>query len=312
MTDSWKVSLPCTRAEAEGLREDISPLALLDVPPVLMTSEADSSQPDAWRLDAYFSEPPSQDMLAHLAALVPSAAGATPSVERVEDQDWVTISQAGLEPILAGRFFVHTPQHRGEAPAGCIALEIDAGRAFGTGQHETTAGCLEAISRMKAGGLSFSNLLDLGTGTGLLAFAALRLWPAARAAASDIDPVAIEVAAENAAVNGVRLGRARGQVELAIAPGVDHPRLRARAPYDLILANILAGPLVELAPSIATALAPGGRLILAGLLENQAESVAAAYRGQGLMLTARTGRGEWPTLVMRKRRAPGWRSRVSR
>src|SRR4051794_33035903 len=169
MTDSWKVSLPCTRAEAEGLREDISPLALLDVPPVLMTSEADASQPEAWRLDAYFAEPPSPDMLAHLAALVPSAAGAAPAVERGGDRDWGTISQAGPEPIRAGRFFVHTPQHRGEAPEGyepvrsapgapqpfrgkgdrLIALEIDAGRAFGTGQHETTSGCLEAISRMK-------------------------------------------------------------------------------------------------------------------------------------------------------------------
>jgi ribosomal protein L11 methyltransferase len=300
MTDSWKVSLPCTRAEAEGLRDDISPLALLDVPPVLMTSEADPSQPEAWRLDAYFTDQPTPEILVHLAALVPSAAGAAPTVEPVEDRDWVTISQAGLEPIRAGRFFVHTPQHRGEAPEGSIALEIDAGRAFGTGQHETTSGCLEAISRMKDQGIAFSNLLDLGTGTGLLAFAALRLWPAARAAASDIDPVAIEVAAENAAVNGVRLGRARGQVELAVAAGLDHVRLRARAPYDLILANILAGPLVALAPSVAKVLAPGGRLVLAGLLEGQAENVAAAYRRRGLMLTARTARGEWPTLVMRK------------
>jgi ribosomal protein L11 methyltransferase len=307
MTDSWKVSLPCTRAEAEGLREDISPLALLEMPPVLMTSEADPAQPDEWRLDAYFTDEPTPEMLAHLAALVPSAAGAVPAVERVEDRDWVTISQAGLEPIQAGRFFVHTPKHRGEAPPGALALEIDAGRAFGTGQHETTSGCLEAISRMRAQGLSFANLLDLGTGTGLLAFAALRLWPVARAAASDNDPVAIEVAAENAAVNGVRLGRARGQVELAVAAGLDHVRLRARAPYDLILANILAGPLIALAPSVAKALAPGGRLVLAGLLDSQAESVAAAYRRHGLMLADSTANGEWPTLVMRKRRALGWR-----
>jgi ribosomal protein L11 methyltransferase len=302
VTDSWKVTLPCTRAEAEGLREDISPLALLDSPPVLMTSEAEPSRPEAWRLDAYFTEKPTPNMLAHLAALVPSAADAVPAVERVEDRDWVTISQAGLEPIRAGRFFVHTPQHRGEAPPGALALEIAAGRAFGTGQHETTSGCLEAISRMKARGLSFANLLDLGTGTGLLAFAALRLWPAARAIASDIDPVAIDVARENAGVNQVRLGRARGQVELAVAAGLDHPRLRARAPFDLILANILAGPLIGLAPSVAGALAPGGRLVLAGLLDGQAEAVVAAYRRHGLMLTGRTDRGEWPTLVMRKRR----------
>jgi ribosomal protein L11 methyltransferase len=307
MADSWKVTLPCTRAEAEALQADVTPLAWLDEPPVLMTSEADPSQPEAWRLDAYFEAPPTADMLALLTSLAPSAGGAAPVVERVEDRDWVTISQAGLEPIQAGRFFVHTPQHRGDAPVGAIALEIDAGRAFGTGQHETTSGCLEAISRMKDHGLVFANLLDLGTGTGLLAFAALRLWPAARAAASDIDPVSIEVAAENAAINGVRLGRARGQVELAVAAGMEHPRLRARAPYDLILANILAGPLAELAPSVARALAPGGRLVLAGLLDHQAETVAAAYRRQGLMLASRADRGEWPTLVMRKRKALGWR-----
>jgi ribosomal protein L11 methyltransferase len=307
MSDSWKVSLPCTKAEAEGLREDISPLALLDAPPVLMTSEADPSQPDAWRLDAYFGERPTAGMLAHLKALVPSAVGVEPAVERVEDRDWVTLSQQGLEPIRAGRFFVHTPQHRDQVPDGAIALEIDAGRAFGTGQHETTSGCLVALSRLKDQGIRFSNLLDLGTGTGLLAFAALRLWPGARAIASDIDPVSIEVTEENAAINGVRLGRAPGRLELAVASGMAHGRLKARAPYDLIIANILAGPLIDLAPSVSSALEAGGRLILAGLLEGQAEAVAATYRRQGLMLASRAAHGEWPTLVMRKRKALGWR-----
>ncbi|HEX8482054.1 MAG TPA: 50S ribosomal protein L11 methyltransferase [Allosphingosinicella sp.] len=303
MTDSWKVTLPCTKAEAEALKEDISPLAWLDFPPVLMTSEADPSAPDAWRLDAYFAEEPTAEMLDLLASLAPSAAGAAPLVEKVEDRDWVTLSQQGLEPIRAGRFFVHTPAHRDSAPADSIALEIDAGRAFGTGQHETTTGCLIALSRMKAGGAAAANLLDLGTGTGLLAFAALRLWPSARAAASDNDPVAIEVSLENAAINGIKVGRARGQLELAVAEGMEHPRLQARAPYDLVIANILAGPLIELAPSVATAIAPGGRLILAGLLDHQAPAVAAAYRRQGMMLTGRVERGEWPTLVMRKRRS---------
>jgi ribosomal protein L11 methyltransferase len=299
---SWKVTLPCTRDEAEGLKEDISPLALLDVPPVLMTSEADPARPEEWRLDAYFTEPPGEEILAALISLVPSAAAARPAVERLADEDWVTLSQQGLEPIRAGRFLVHTPAHRGAERSDSIALEIDAGRAFGTGQHETTSGCLVALSRLKARGAVFSNLLDLGTGTGLLAFAALRLWPAARAAASDVDPVAIEVAAENAAVNRVGLGRGRGRLELAVAAGLGHPRLRARAPYDLIVANILAGPLVELAPSVAEALAPGGRLILAGLLDHQAAGVTAAYRREGLMATGRVEGGEWPTLVMRKRR----------
>ncbi len=302
MTDSWKVILPCTRAEAEALKDDISPLAWLDFPPVLMTSEADGARPDEWRLDAYFDHEPTAEMLDRLAGLAPSSAGIAPAVEKVEDRDWVTLSQQGLEPIEAGRFFVHTPAHRDAAPADSIALEIDAGRAFGTGQHETTTGCLVALSRLKAGGAAVSDFVDLGTGTGLLAFAALALWPAARAAASDNDPVAIEVSEENAAINRVRLGRARGQLELLVAEGMDHVRLKARAPFDLVIANILAGPLIALAPSVAAAIAPGGRLILAGLLDHQAPAVAAAYRRQGMMLTARVERGEWPTLVMRKRR----------
>jgi ribosomal protein L11 methyltransferase len=312
MTDSWKVTLPCTKAEAEALKDDISPLAWLDFPPVLMTSEADGSRPDEWRLDAYFDREPNAEMLELLAALAPSAAGTQPEVEQVEDRDWVTLSQQGLEPIRAGRFFVHTPAHRGEAPSDAIPLEIDAGRAFGTGQHETTSGCLVALSRLKAGGAAVADLVDLGTGTGLLAFAALKLWPAARAAASDNDPVAIEVSEENAAINRVKLGRARGQLELLVAEGMEHPRLEARAPYDLVIANILAGPLIDLAPSVSKAIAPGGRLILAGLLDHQAPAVAAAYRRQGMMLTGRVERGEWPTLIMRKRRAQPVRKRRGR
>lgn len=304
--ESWKVTLPCTKAEAESLQDDLLQFASLDSPPVLMTSEPDPARPEEWRLDAYFEGEPDAGALALLQAMVPSAAGVAPAVEKLPDEDWVTLSQAGLEPIAAGRFFVHTPAHGNAVPAGAIALEIDAGRAFGTGQHETTTGCLLALDSLKTTGASFSNLLDLGTGTGLLAFAALRLWPAARATASDIDPVSIEVTEENAAINAVKLGRARGQLELMVADGMEHARLKARAPYDLIIANILAGPLIDLAPSVAKALAPGGRLILAGLLDHQAEKVAAAYRRQGLMLSSTITRGDWPTMVMRKRRALGW------
>ena len=310
MAESWRVSLPCTKAEAEALAQDITPFALLDALPVLVTSEADGG---GWRLDAYFDERPTADMLKTLASLAPSADDDAAEVERVAEADWVTLSQQGLEPMQAGRFFVHTPAHREAVPAGAVALEIEAGRAFGTGQHETTSGCLVALDSLKRSGASFADVADIGTGTGLLAFAALRLWPAARAIASDVDPVAIEVAAENAAVNAVPIGRARGQLELATAAGLDHPRLKARAPYDLILANILAGPLIALAADLAGALAPGGRLILAGLLDGQAESVAAAYRRQGLMLAGRIDRGEWPTLVLRKRRRTAlpkaWRRR---
>jgi ribosomal protein L11 methyltransferase len=300
-TTTWRLTLPCTRAEAEALADDVSAFALLDAPPVLVTSEAEG---EGWRLDAYFEEQPTAAMRDRLVALVPSASGVKPALERVVERDWVALSRQGLEPIRAGRFFVHAPADRGAAPAGTVALEIDAGRAFGTGRHETTAGCLAALDRLKREGAAFADIADIGTGTGLLAFAALQLWPAARAVASDIDPIAVDVAATNAAVNGIPLGRARGRLELIAADGMDHPRLRARAPYDLILANILAGPLVALAPDLARALAPGGRLVLAGLLDRQAERVVSAFTRQRLMPLFDLGGGEWPILAMRKRRLP--------
>jgi ribosomal protein L11 methyltransferase len=303
--DTWKVTLPCTTAEAEAMQGDIAQFALLDSPPVLMTSEADSA--DAWRLDAYFDSKPNAQTLKTLRSLVPSASEAKPTVEKLPEEDWVTLSQQNLAPIRAGRFFVHTPAHRNAVPSDAVPLEIDAGRAFGTGQHETTTGCLMALDRLKQTGASFNHVVDVGTGTGLLAFAALKLWPAAKVAASDIDPISIEVTEENAGINRIPLGRVRGQVELAVAAGLEHGRLQARAPYDLIIANILAGPLIELAPSLAGALQPGGRLILAGLLDSQDAKVAAAYRRQGMMASFRIVRGDWPTLVMRKRRALGWR-----
>ena len=213
------------------------------------------------------------------------------------------MSQSGLQPIRAGRFFVHTPMHRSRPP-GLVPFEIDASLAFGTGQHATTAGCLEALDSLESGGAAFANIADIGTGTGLLAFAALALWPQARCIATDLDPVAIDVARDNAAINQVALGHGAGELLLAVAAGMDSPMLAARAPFDLIIANILAGPLIELAPAFAQALAPGGTIILAGLLDTQAEAVAEAYMAEGIICLARP-RSEWPVLVMRSRpRAP--------
>ncbi len=299
---SWKISLPCTKAEAERLADDVPEIALLDPQPTLMTSEPDPARPDAWQLDVYTEAKPDKAMLDLVKSLAPSAKGHKPVVEHIPEDDWVTLSQAGLEPIQAGRFFVHTPANATDSPAGSIRFVIDAGRAFGTGHHETTTGCLEVLDRLKRSGLRFDDIADIGTGTGLLAFAARALWPAAKLVASDIDPVSIDVTAENAAVNAIPIGRGRGRVELVVAAGLAERRLRARAPYDLLIANILAGPLIELAPVFANALMPGGTLILAGLLDTQAEAVAQAYRRQGLWLAYRHDRGDWPTLRMVKRR----------
>lgn len=294
---SWKLTFPCTRAEAEAL--DLEALAL-DPLPVLLTSETVPDDPASWQVEAYFEGKPNSAAVAAVQALVP-AGKARPKLERIRDSDWVTLSQSGIEPVHAGRFYVHTATNRGAVPAGAKAFRIDAGLAFGTGTHETTSGCLAALDAMRGRGARVHNLLDLGTGTGLLAFAAMHLWPHAYATASDIDPRSIEVTRDNAAINGVALGEGPGQLALAAAAGLNHGLLVRRAPYDLIIANILAGPLVELAPSVSAALAEGGTLLLAGLLGTQAETVARAYRRQGLRLVARSDRGDWPTLRLVKR-----------
>jgi ribosomal protein L11 methyltransferase len=209
----------------------------------------------------------------------------------------VTMSQAGLEPIRTGRFFVHTPTHRGAIPAGATAFEIDAGLAFGTGQHDTTAGCLRALEALANSGYSFANIADIGTGTGLLAFAALALWPQAKAIATDIDPISIDVSRENAAINHVPIGHGGGDLLLAVADGMEHPMLTARAPFDLLSANILAGPLIDLAPSFALSVTSGATLLLAGLLDTQADAVIAAYESRGMAIAVR-GQGEWCVLVL--------------
>ncbi|WP_188063649.1 50S ribosomal protein L11 methyltransferase [Sphingobium sp. KCTC 72723] len=303
---SWKVTLPCTRAEAEALDGDIAAFALMDRPPVLMTSEAAPDDEDKWQLDAYFEGKPSPAAIKLLRSMVPSAAGAKPLVEALPDADWVTISQQGLEPVTAGRFHVRNLAEDPELP-GHVNILIAASRAFGTGQHETTAGCLTMLDRMRRVGMRFTNIADIGTGTGLLAFAALNLWPRAYAIASDIDPVAVEISGENAGLNGVKLGSGKGQLALVTAAGANHAAIVGRAPYDLLIANILAGPLIELAPSLCALVEDGGTILLAGLLNEQADAVLAAYRAQGMRLAERGDRGDWPTLRLRKRPSIGWK-----
>jgi len=284
---SFRVTVACTRAQGEAVAgsDDILPDA------VLVSDEPDPARPDEWLIHGYFDHPPSEQELEAFARL----GSGDPRVEELGEADWVTMSQSGLQPIRAGRFYVHTPTYR-SGPPGTIAFEIDAGLAFGTGQHATTSGCLEALDALEREGRRFGKIADIGTGTGLLAFAALALWPGAKCIATDIDPSAVAVARDNAAINGVTLGHGPGALLLAQADGMDSPLLAARAPFDLIVANILAGPLIALAADFAEALGPGGAVILAGLLDSQAEAVVRAYEAQGLALRGR-GFGEWPVLV---------------
>jgi ribosomal protein L11 methyltransferase len=274
MSVSWKLTLPCSRDQAEAVAD-----AEVEGAVLVATEERES-----WRLDAYFEGEPDADTLTAVRALVPGAAG---EPAPVPDQDWVTLSQAGLEPIREGRFTVYTAAHADAVPPGTVAFRIEAGQAFGTGHHETTAGCLAMLEQVAEA--RFGNVVDLGTGSGLLAFAARALWPEARVLATDIDPIAVAVAEENAALNGVE------RIRLLVADGA-RGTVAESGPYDLVIANILAGPLVAMAPEIAAVAAEGATVVLAGLLATQADRVVEAYVAQGCTETARLERGDWTVL----------------
>jgi len=270
-------------------------------PEVILTGcEIAEDKPEDWCLEAFLPRRPNRADKAAVAALF---AGKPPkfTTEQLPEIDWVTASQQGLEPIRAGLFHVHTPEHPPLCQPGITDFVIPASQAFGTGQHETTAGCLAMLGEMKRQGVMVRNCADIGTGTGLLAFAALALWPRALATASDIDWVCTGVVEENARLNHIPMGARQGEVAVLVADGMDHPLLAARGPYDLVIANILAGPLIALAPDFAGALVPGGHLLLSGLLETQEKQVRAACRRAGLRLAARLTNGDWSVLWLRKR-----------
>ena len=295
---SWKLTAVAFKAVIDAAMAAQEAASDWDADIVLAGFEVAEDKPLGWKLDAYLPRRPNA---ADRRAIDHLFAGKPPrfSLEKLPDADWVTESQKGVDPIRAGRFHVRTLEH--DADRAAVDLVIPASRAFGTGQHATTAGCLLMLEKMKRGGLRARNLIDVGTGTGLLAFAARNLWPRALVTASDIDPVCALVVAENARLNAVPLGGGRGQVLMTTADGMHDPLLRARAPFDLIIANILARPLIAMAPDFARAVAPGGSVVLAGLLTAQEAAVRRAYRLRGFRLARRLERGDWSILWLRRR-----------
>lgn len=244
-----------------------------------------------WEIGAYFEAAPDAVRLDLLAAAYGARAF---TVSELPEVDWVAKVQRELSPVEAGRFFVYGSHDADRVPEGCAPLLIEASMAFGTGHHGTTLGCLRALDRLAEAGFVGRSVLDLGCGTAVLAMAAARIWPGVMLA-SDIDALAVEVAGVNVAANAME-----GRVACIEAEGLDHPELRAAAPYDLIFANILKGPLVALAPGVTGALVPGGKVILSGLLNEQAAEVIAVYSGLGNSLDHHEEIGDWSTLIMSK------------
>jgi ribosomal protein L11 methyltransferase len=253
--------------------------------------------PTAWRLEAYYLTPPTAESLhGQLEAVLGRP---VPAVEEtvVPDLNWVAISQAALPPVAAGRFTVHGSHDRDRIPQGPNAILIDAGEAFGTAHHATTQGCLLEIDRLTRN-QTFGNILDLGCGSGVLAIALARALPHATILATDLDAQSVAVAAANMRANGV------GQrIATACAPGFAHPWVRQAAPFDLIVANILAAPLIALARDMAAHVRPGGTVVLSGLLVPQAPSVIAAYLAAGFSLAAHHRIVGWSTLRLIRRDA---------
>ncbi|HUJ02056.1 MAG TPA: 50S ribosomal protein L11 methyltransferase [Rhizomicrobium sp.] len=257
-------------------------LELASSPQAVLINE-DPFSSDAM-VEALYAQMPDGDLLSKLV-------GRDVHVMLLPDIDWIKLSQEGLPPVRAGRFFVYGAHDAGVVPAGVIPIRIEAGLAFGTGHHETTALCLRVLSDL-AKRRAFANVLDLGCGTGVLAIGAAKLWKT-RVIASDIDPVAVIVTLENARANNEA-----PLVRAVTADGLTAPVLSASAPYDLIVANILAAPLTRLAPSIVAALAPRGVAVLSGLLRGQENLVLSFYRPHGLKLREIRRDGVWSALVL--------------
>jgi ribosomal protein L11 methyltransferase len=247
-----------------------------------------------WIVEAYFGIPPDEP---NVRALVAAAAGAATAraatFGRVDERDWVTASLEGLKPVRAGRFLIHGAHGRDAVKANDIAIEIEAALAFGTGHHGSTRGCLHMLD-LVARKRRPRAILDLGTGSGVLAIAAAKLFKR-KICAGDIDPVCVQAAAANAKRN-----RVASLVRPVLAKGVAHPVLRAGGPYDLVLANILARPLRELAPQIARLAAPGAEIILSGLIGRDVPGFAAAYRTRGFALAQLIDIDGWATLLLRR------------
>lgn len=277
----WSLRLYGQRAELAACESRIE--AALDGDRLSSTALFEDAN-GPWRLDIMLATEPDRAAMETILRPFPGDM----QVEFVSNRDWLALSRAARKPVRAGRYLVHSRDNKGEAQ-GAIAITIEAGPAFGTGSHFSTRGCLLALDAIAARGVDIESALDLGCGAGLLAIAIAKTWPGCRVMASDIDPQAVRTAAENGRENGVDMTTIE-------APGCDHEIIAGAAPFDLVMANILAGPLCAMAAEVAAVLAPAGHLVLAGLLRRQAEQVICAYEARGLVLSERNDLEDWSCL----------------
>lgn len=285
-----QLSAPLTKDQAYALVD-----AVMERDDLALTASAhENEETGEWFFEATCDSPPDMAAFAELARQV---LGGTVefSVDPIDpDINWVAKSLEGLAPVIAGGFYVYGSHETGPIPEGLTPMKIDAAQAFGTGHHETTTGCLEAIEMLLARRTPEA-VIDIGTGTGVLAIALAKRLDAP-ILATDIDPVAVTTTIENAAENGVG-----ARIEAIEATGLNHAEIARRGPYDLLVANILAGPLIELAPAMGAIAQPGGTAILSGILNTQADGVIAAYDAAGFTLVEHLKRKDWTTLVLERR-----------
>ncbi len=283
-------TIPQPLAPAQALADKLDDVLNVDILAVSIAEVDEVNQ--LWQVIAYCQSATDADALQLHLGKDFSGISALP------ESDWVRESLQGLSPVKAGRFFLHGSHDRHRRRNGGISLELDAQTAFGTGHHGTTAGCLIALDRI-AKNTRPRRILDVGCGTGILAIAAAKLHPP-HIVASDIDPAAVATTKVNAKIN-----RIAQNFRAICANGLDHPAISQSAPYDLIFANILAGPLADMALSLSQALAPGGYLILSGLTADQLGWIRARYVSQGIATSATAIRENWATLVLHKKKKPG-------
>ena len=288
----WRVELDLANTEeAEAFTSAFDEFAASSA----WFSDGDADDPLVrWKVEAHFKEPPDHARIEAAIALIAASRNReapTPVYDRLPSKDWVTANLASFPPVDAGRFHIRGSHIKTPKPTGRITLTIDAGTAFGSGEHATTKGCLLALDRLMKR-RKFFRPVDIGCGSGILALALSKAM-GVRGIATDIDPVAVRVTLANARRNGVR-----DKIRAAPAVGTAHKLIRQHRPYDLIFANILARPLHAMAANISAELAPGGVAILAGLLTRQERFVLAPFRSQGVTLMSRIKIGAWTILVI--------------